>query len=301
MTTIAFLGLGNMGLPMATNLVAAGYSVRGFDPSAAATQAGRRAGLTIADSATAAVADAEVVITMLPSGRHVLDAYGSDTGIVRSVASGTLLIDCSTIDVGEARAAHQLAEAAGLDSIDAPVSGGTVGAQGATLTFMVGGTDGAIGRAEPILLAMGKRTVRCGEAGAGQAAKACNNLILAISMIGVSEAFVLAESLGLDHQALYDVVSTSSGQCWANNVNCPVPGPVPTSPANRDFAGGFATTLMNKDLRLAAAAANQAGVDLPLGRHALDMYEALATTKPDRDFSIIIDAIRSRSGQRKGA
>jgi 3-hydroxyisobutyrate dehydrogenase len=244
----------------------------------------------------AATTGADVVITMLPSGGHVLDAYRPGAGIIGTVGPDTLLIDCSTIDVADARAAHDHAAAAGLPAVDAPVSGGVVGATAASLTFMVGGAADAVARAQPLLAAMGKRVVHCGDPGAGQAAKVCNNMILAASMIAVGEAFVLAESLGLDHQALFDVVSTSSGQCWAVSANCPVPGPVPTSPANRGFAGGFATKLMAKDLRLAAAAAEQGDVDIALGRHALAIYEELAAELPDRDFSVVIDAVRRRSG-----
>jgi 3-hydroxyisobutyrate dehydrogenase len=295
-STIAFFGLGNMGLPMATNLQVAGHEVRGFDPVPAAVEAATAAGISIAGTPAEACAGAEVVITMLPSGQHVLSAYEDGAGIIGTVEPGTLLIDCSTIDVADSRAAHGLAAAAGLVSVDAPVSGGVVGATQATLTFMAGGTDEAVDLAEPVLESMGKRILRCGDPSAGQAAKMCNNMLLAISMIGVSEAFVLGETLGLDHQALFDVISTSSGYCWAANVNCPVPGPVPTSPANRDFAGGFATALMTKDLRLANGAAAQAGVDVALGKHALDIYEALNEQIPDRDFSVVINAIRERSG-----
>ena len=298
--TVAFLGLGNMGLPMAANLAAAGYTVHGYDPVPAAVAAARAAGIDVAAAAAEATADARVVITMLPSGGHVLDAYGTGAGIVGTVAAGTLLIDCSTIDVNDARAAHVVAAAAGLRAVDAPVSGGVVGATAGTLTFMVGGDDEAVARARAVLEVMGRRIVHCGEPGAGQAAKMCNNMILAASMIAVSEAFVLAESLGLDHQALFDVVSTSSGQCWAVTTNCPVPGPVPTSPANRDFQGGFATALMAKDLRLAAAAAEHGAGDIAVGRHALAIYEELAATTPDRDFSVVIDAIRRRSRPSEG-
>jgi 3-hydroxyisobutyrate dehydrogenase len=298
--TIAFLGLGNMGLPMAANLTSAGYAVHGYDPVPAAADAAREAGVAVVGTPADATFNADVVITMLPSGRHVLDAYQPGAGIFGTVGDGTLLIDCSTIDVSDARAAHQLAVAAGLPAVDAPVSGGVVGATAATLTFMVGGVPGAVSRAEPVLAHMGKRVVHCGAPGAGQAAKVCNNMILAASMIAVGEAFVLAESLGLDHQALFDVVSTSSGQCWAVTANCPVPGPVPTSPANREFRGGFATTLMAKDLRLAAAAAEDGGVDIALGRHALAIYEALAEATPDRDFSVVIEAIRQRSATPEG-
>jgi 3-hydroxyisobutyrate dehydrogenase len=298
--TVAFLGLGNMGLPMAANLTRAGYPVTGYDPVASAAAASREAGVKVVDTPVAATTGADVVITMLPSGGHVLDAYRPGAGIIGTVQPGTLLIDCSTIDVADARAAHDHAATAALPAVDAPVSGGVVGATAASLTFMVGGAADAVVRAQPLLAAMGKRVVHCGEPGAGQAAKVCNNMILAASMIAVGEAFVLAESLGLDHQALFDVVSTSSGQCWAVSANCPVPGPVPTSPANREFAGGFATKLMAKDLRLAAAAADQNNVDIALGRHALAIYEELAAELPDRDFSVVIDAVRRRSGNAEG-
>ena len=269
--------------------------MRGYDPVPAAVDAAREAGIDVTAEPADAAAGAGVVITMLPAGQHVLAAYGVGAGIIGTVDPGTLLVDCSTIDIADARGAHQLAEAAGMPSVDAPVSGGVVGAVGATLTFMVGGTDDAFAAAEPILSAMGRRVVRCGGPGAGQSAKVCNNMILAASMIAVSEAFVLAESLGLDHQALFDVVSTASGQCWSISTNCPVPGPVPTSPANRDFQGGFATKLMAKDLRLAISAATAGGVDAALGRHALSIYEELESEVPDLDFSVVIDRIRQRS------
>jgi 3-hydroxyisobutyrate dehydrogenase len=293
--TVAFFGLGNMGLPMATNLVAAGYTVRGYDPAPVVGEAGRGAGIHLAAGPAEAGAGADVVITMLPSGQHVLDAYRPGAGIVGTVREGALLIDCSTIDIADARAAHAVAAEAGLASLDAPVSGGVVGATAATLTFMIGGTAEAYQQAAPVLAAMGARAVHCGAGGSGQAAKVCNNMVLAVSMIAVSEAFVLAESLGLSDQALFDVVSTSSGQCWAATANCPVPGPVPTSPANRDFQGGFTTALMTKDLRLAISAASAGGVDIALGEHALAVYEDLVADTPDRDFSFVIEAIRRRS------
>ena len=298
--SIAFFGLGNMGLPMAANLLSAGYAVRGYDPVPTVAASARAAGLEVAETPAEATIGADAVITMLPSGQHVLDAYQRGAGIIDTVANGTLVVDCSTIDIADARALHELAGGAGLPSLDAPVSGGVVGATAGTLTFMVGGAPEALEAAEPIFAAMGKRTVHCGDAGAGQAAKMCNNMILAASMIAVAEAFVLAEALDLSPQALYDVVSTSSGQCWAVTANCPVPGPVPTSPANRDFQGGFATSLMAKDLRLAASAAAGGEVDIAIGRTALAIYEDLVTTVPDRDFSVVIDAIRRRSGTTEG-
>ena len=256
MTNIAFIGLGNMGGPMAGNLVKAGHSVKAFDLVQASKDAAAEMGVGIAGSAREAVADAEVVVTMLPAGKHVLAVWAD---ILPAVKPGTLLIDSSTIDVESARKAHALAAERGCLSLDAPVSGGTGGAKGATLTFMVGGTEDAFGKGEPILAKMGRKIVHCGGAGNGQAAKICNNMILGISMIGVSEAFVLGEKLGLSHQALFDVASTSSGQCWSLTTYCPVPGPVPTSPANNEYKPGFASALMLKDLKLAQEAAQAAG------------------------------------------
>jgi 3-hydroxyisobutyrate dehydrogenase len=290
MTAVAVVGLGNMGGPMAVNLVSAGYDVTGFDLVEAAKEAVAAAGVRVAGSAAEAVAAAEVVITMLPAGKHVLDAYPD---LLAAAPAGSLFVDCSTIDVSSAREAHALAGKAGHRSVDAPVSGGVVGAQAATLTFMAGGEPEAIASAEPVLATLGKRVVSCGGPGAGQAAKVCNNMILGVSMIAVSEAFVLGEKLGLDHQALFDVASTASGQCWALTTNCPVPGPVPTSPANREFAGGFGTPLMLKDLRLAMAAAQENGVPTALGQAATDRYAEFAERDPRvRDFSSIIDDIR---------
>ncbi|WP_405865658.1 MULTISPECIES: 3-hydroxyisobutyrate dehydrogenase [unclassified Streptomyces] len=288
-TTTAFLGLGNMGGPMAANLVKAGHTVVGFDLMPEALARAEASGVTTARSATDAVSDAEVVITMLPSGRHVLDCYRE---IVPAAPAGSLFLDCSTIDVAAAREAAHLAIDAGHPAIDAPVSGGVVGAEAGTLTFMVGGSDDSFSTAEPLLAVMGKRTVHCGGSGAGQAAKICNNMVLGISMIAVSEAFVLGRELGLTDQALFDVASTASGQCWALTTNCPVPGPVPASPANRDYAGGFASGLMLKDLRLAQAAAADEGVDTVLGRTAADLYTRFVEHDgPHRDFSAIITAI----------
>ncbi|HEX4721624.1 MAG TPA: 3-hydroxyisobutyrate dehydrogenase [Pseudonocardiaceae bacterium] len=292
--SIAFLGLGNMGGPMAANLVGAGEKVVGYDPVADARAAAAATGVSVADSAVDAVADAGVVITMLPGGSYVLDCYRE---IVPAVRPGTLFLDCSTIDVADARAAAHLATSAGHHAVDAPVSGGVVGAQAARLTFMVGGPPAALAAAEPYLRHMGARFVHCGDAGAGQAAKICNNMILGISMIAVSEAFALGARLGLSDQALFDVASTASGQCWALTTNCPVPGPVPTSPANRDYAGGFASGLMLKDLRLARSAARAAGVRTALGEHAADLYaEFVDQDGPGRDFSAIVTSIREQDG-----
>lgn len=292
---IGFVGLGNMGRPMAANLVKAGFSVRGFDLSPAAIDAGRSAGVDIVANAAATAAGADVVLTMLPHGAAVLDCYRSDDGVLAGAASHTVVIDCSTIDVNDAREAHELAASRGASALDAPVSGGVVGANSATLTFMVGGEREPFETARPVLEAMGKRVVHCGAAGAGQAAKVCNNLMLGISMLGVCEAFVLAERLGLTHDALFDVASASSGSCWALLSNCPVPGPVPTSPANNDYRPGFASSLMLKDLLLAAAAADSTGSVLELGRHATAMYERFVEQGGGvRDFSAIIDALRER-------
>ncbi|WP_306334696.1 3-hydroxyisobutyrate dehydrogenase [Streptomyces sp. KL118A] len=295
--TIAFIGLGNMGGPMAANLVAAGHRVVGHDLSADALAAAAARGVVPAASAVEAVPGADVVITMLPAGRHVLALY-QDEGLLAAAAPGTLFVDCSTIDVADARAAHEAAAATGHRALDAPVSGGVVGAEAGTLTFMAGGGTGEFNEAEPLLAAMGKRTVHCGDAGAGQAAKICNNMILGVSMVAVSEAFVLGESLGLTAQALFDVASTASGQCWALTSNCPVPGPVPASPANRDYRPGFAAALMAKDLGLAAGAARATGVDAALGLRAAELYEQFAAAGgADRDFSAIVQTIRQRSGE----
>ncbi len=244
----------------------------------------------MAESAEAAVTGAEIVVTMLPAGRHVLAVYDA---VLPHVPEGALLIDCSTIDVASARAAHEKAQGRGLAGLDAPVSGGVGGAKAATLTFMAGGSADAFARAEPILAKMGRKVVHCGEAGAGQAAKICNNMILGISMIGVAEAFVLAEKLGLSHQALFDVASTSSGQCWSLTTYCPVPGPVPASPANTDYKPGFAAALMLKDLRLSQEAAAGAGAATPLGAHAEAIYAAFeAAGQGGTDFSGIIRHLR---------
>jgi 3-hydroxyisobutyrate dehydrogenase len=296
---IAFLGLGHMGLPMAKNLAAAGHEVVGFDVMPAAVEAAREAGLTGADSGTDAAGGASVVFTMFQTGQQVLDAYrgvdGAD-GLLTVAASGTLFVDCSTIAVDDARAAHELAEAAGHRSLDAPVSGGVVGAENATLAFMVGGSDEDFEAARPLLEAMGRRVVHCGGAGLGQAAKVCNNMILAVSQIAVAEAFVLGERLGLSHQALFDVASNASGQCWALTTNCPVPGPVPSSPANRDYQPGFAGALMSKDLGLAEHAVTSTGVEARMGMLAREVYREFAEGPgAGQDFSGIINTIRARS------
>ena len=295
MTRIAFLGLGNMGGPMAANLVKARHTVTGFDPVAAALDRARDDGVTVTADAASAAAGAEIVITMFPSGKHVIDAYSG--GLLAAATPGSLFIDCSTIDVDDARTARALAVAAGHRGMDAPVSGGVVGATAGTLTFMVGADDADFAAAEPIFSVMGGRIVHCGGSGSGQAAKICNNLILGISMIAVSEAFVLGEKLGLSNQALFDVASTASGQCWALTTNCPVPGPVPTSPANRDYQAGFAGALMAKDLGLAVGALEATGTAAELGPLAASIYRRFADEGgAGLDFSAIINTIRDNSG-----
>ena len=295
MASIAFIGLGNMGGPMTANLVKAGHKVVAFDLVAASRDQAKADGATIAESSVAAVKGADTVITMLPAGKHVLSVWND---VVPSMTKGALIIDCSTIDVESAKAAHVLAAKHGMASVDAPVSGGTGGARGATLTFMCGGDDKAFAAAKPVLEKMGKRIVHCGGGGAGQAAKICNNMILAVSMIAVGEAFALAEKLGLSHQALFDVASTSSGQCWALTTYCPVPGPVPTSPANNGYKPGFAASLMVKDLTLAQDAANAAGAVTPLGKHAQEIYKAfVAAGNGGVVFSGIIQHVRSLAGK----
>lgn len=301
--TIAFLGLGHMGGPMALNLMAAGYRVTGFDVVPTAMAGAQAAGLPVSGSAVEAVASADMVITMFPSGRDVIDAYtgsGDNAGLLASARPETLFIDSSTIAVDDALRANDLAVAAGHRAMDAPVSGGTVGAAAGTLAFMVGGHDDDFEAALPVFEVMGGRIVHCGGPGLGQAAKVCNNLILGASMIAVSEAFVLGEKLGLSHQTLFDVASNASGQCWALTTNCPVPGPVPTSPANRNYEPGFAGALMAKDLGLAEQAIRSAGVHAELGTLAGAIYRRFADgTGAGRDFSGIIEDIRERSREQE--
>lgn len=290
---VAFLGLGHMGAPMAANLLAAGHDVTGFDPMADAAARAGRAGARVAASARDAVDRVDAVVTMLPSGRHLLECYDED--FFSALAPGTLLIDCSTVDVTSSRAAHERAADHGFPSVDAPVSGGVVGAEAGTLTFMCGGVEDAVERAEPLLAAMGSRVVHTGGAGAGQAAKICNNMAVGISMIGTSEAFVLGERLGLTPEAVYEVLSTSSGQCWAVTVNCPVAvEDGPDSPANREYRPGFAAELMLKDLGLAAeVAAGEAATEL--GSHALSHYRRYVEEGGrGSDFSGIVRWIRDR-------
>lgn len=287
MAKVAFIGLGNMGGPMAANLVKAQHQVAAFDLSGPAVSAAVEKGARKAASAADAVKDAEVVITMLPAGKHVREVYEKD--VLANVAKGALLIDCSTIDVESARHVAALADTAGFIMVDAPVSGGVGGATAGTLTFMVGGSDAGFAKAKPFLQQMGKNIIHAGDAGNGQAAKICNNMILGISMIAVSEGFMLGKRLGLDAQKLFDVVSTASGSCWSLVNYCPVPGPVPTSPANRDYQPGFTVAMMLKDLLLAQQAAAGVGASTPLGAEAAQLFTLFANSgNTAKDFSGII-------------
>ncbi len=287
MAKIAFIGLGNMGGPMAANLVKGQHQVTAFDLSAAALDAAAASGARKAATAAEAVKDAEVVVTMLPQGKHVRAVYEND--VLPHVAKGAFLIDCSTIDVDTARHVAALAEKAGLAMVDAPVSGGVGGATAGTLTFMVGGSDAAFAKARPILEKMGKNIVHTGAPGSGQAAKIVNNMILGITMIGVAEGFLMGKRLGLDMKTLFDIVSTSSGSCWAVNSYLPVAGPVPTSPANRDFAPGFTAENMLKDLKLAQQAALSSGASTPMGAEAAQLFNLFVNTgNGGKDFSGII-------------
>ena len=294
MTKIAFLGLGNMGAPMAANLVKAGHSVEGFDLVESAKTAAAASGVRIAPSAREAVAASDVVVTMLPAGRHV---FASWSDFLPAARRGALVIDCSTIDVESAKKAHEAGGAAGMLTLDAPVSGGVGGATAGTLTFMCGGSAEAFAAAKPLLETMGKRIVDCGGAGAGQAAKICNNMILGATMIVTCEAFALAEKLGLDAQALFDVASTASGQSWSLTSYCPVPGLVPASPANRGYQPGFAASLMLKDLKLAQEAAGSVGAATPLGAEAAQLYALfVAAGHGGDDFSGMINFLRGIGG-----
>jgi 3-hydroxyisobutyrate dehydrogenase len=273
MADIGFIGLGNMGAPMAANLVKAGHRVTAFDIIPAAVAAVAQQGGRAAVSAVEAVAAGDIVITMLPAGPQVREVYLGNGGVLGRAAKDALLIDCSTIDVESARAVAAAAGEAGFDMLDAPVSGGTAGAAGASLTFMVGGSAAAFARAQPILAAMGRTIVHAGPAGSGQAVKICNNMMLAISMIGTCEALSLGQKLGIAPQMLFDVVSKSTGQSWALTGYCPAPGPVPSSPANRDYAPGFTAAMMLKDLRLAQQAAGASASPTPLGAAAAALYQ----------------------------
>ncbi len=297
MAKIGFIGLGHMGGPMARNLIGAGHALMVFDLVPAALEAAVAAGAGKASTPAEAAAHGDILITMLPAGSHVRSVYLGRGGAIEAAAPGALLIDCSTIDVQTAREVGDAAAAAGRAMVDAPVSGGVAGAEAASLTFMVGGSAEAFARAEPILAAMGKAVIHAGGSGNGQAAKICNNMILGISMIAVSEAFVLAEKLGLDHQKLFDIASKASGQCWSLTSYCPVPGPVPGSPANRGYKPGFTAAMMLKDLRLSQEAAGKARAATPLGAEAAAIYgEFDAAGRGGTDFSGIIEMIREKRG-----
>jgi 3-hydroxyisobutyrate dehydrogenase len=289
MSSIAFLGLGNMGGPMSANLLGAGHTVRGFDPVPTAAATAAAGGVEVSDSAADAVAEADVVITMLPNGDIVKRCYAE---VLSAARAGALFIDSSTISVNDARDVHSQAESHGVSQLDAPVSGGVKGAVAGTLAFMVGGDEAAVQRARPVLEPMAGKIIHCGAAGAGQAAKVCNNMVLAVQQIAVGEAFVLAEKLGLSAQSLFEVITGATGNCWAVHTNCPVPGPVPTSPANNDFKPGFATALMNKDIGLAMDAVSSTGSTAPLGSHAAEIYAKFAADHADKDFSAVIELIR---------
>jgi 3-hydroxyisobutyrate dehydrogenase len=293
MAQIGFIGLGHMGLPMAQNLIRAGHPVCGYDPSTAALDRFAAAGGIAVRSLDVASMGVDLVITMLPAREQVREVYLAQGGVLASAAPGTLLVDCSTVDVETARAVAAAAKVNELEMLDAPVSGGVAGAQAASLTFMVGGGDKAFERAKPLLEAMGRIIVHAGAAGSGQAAKICNNMILGISMIAVCEAFVLAEKLGLDSHKLFEISSQSSGQCWSMTTYCPVPGMVPTSPANHDYQPGFTAAMMLKDLKLAQDAARLTRAVAPLGAGATAVYQRFVDDGGGAvDFSGIIRFLR---------
>jgi len=292
MSTVAFIGLGNMGGGMAANLAKAGHNVRAFDLSEDAVNRAVEAGCIAAKSTLDALDGAEVVVTMLPAGQHVRGIYLGDDGIIANVATGAVLIDSSTIDIDSARAVIEAAEAKGLHMVDAPVSGGVAAAAAGTLTFMVGGTKSAYAKAQNYLEQMGKNIFHAGPAGNGQAAKVCNNMLLGITMVGTCEAFALADKLGLDAQTFYDISSTASGQSWSMTTYCPAPGPVPSAPSNRDYEAGFTAAMMLKDMRLAQQAAATAKAATPLGAQAEALYALMESAgKDDLDFSGIMKLI----------
>lgn len=295
MANIGFIGVGHMGGPMARNLMKAGHQVTVSDPSAQNVALLTGQGAKQATDPATLAAGSEIIVSMLPSGKELRAVYLGNKGVVAHARAGALLIDCSTTDVDSARAVAKAAAERGLSFLDAPVSGGVAGAEAGSLTFMAGGEDKAVAAAQPILMAMGKNVVHTGASGSGQAAKICNNLILGISMIGVCEAFVLAEQLGLAPDKLFAVSSTSSGQCWSLTTYCPVPGPVPSAPSNRNYQPGFAAKMMLKDLRLATEAAENKNQAIDLGELAKNLYERFVQSgHGDRDFSAIIEDIRQR-------
>jgi len=298
MATIGFIGLGNMGAPMAANLLTAGHQVIGYDVVASAGAALAQKGGRVASGAPEAAAAGDIVITMLPAGPQVRQVYLGPEGVIARARRGALLIDCSTIDVETARAVAASAADSGFEMLDAPVSGGVIGAEAGTLTFMVGGKAGAFSRGEPILQTMGKTIVHAGPAGNGQTAKICNNMILGASMIAVCEGFALAEKLGLPAQTLFDIASKSTSQCWAMTSYCPVPGPVPAAPSNRGYAPGFTAAMMLKDLRLAQQAAGATAAATPLGAAAANLYQMFVDGGDGQlDFSGIMRFLRRQSNE----
>lgn len=293
MTDIAFIGLGHMGLPMAQNLLKAGHRVTGYDVAPQALEVFVKEGGHRGKDIASTVKNAEIVITMLPEGKHVMAAYEGPQGIFNHVRHDALIAECSTIDIKTAQQIHKKADEKGVRLIDAPVSGGVAGAEAATLTFMIGGRKDDFEDLKPFLETMGKTMIYCGKAGLGQAAKICNNLVLGITMIGACEAFNLADKLGLDANKFFEVASQSSAQCWSISKYCPVPGPVPSSPANRDYAAGFTAAMMLKDLKLVADAAQMTAAATPLGTEALSLYTLFCHNGgQDFDFSGIMKFLR---------
>ena len=298
MTTIAFIGLGHMGLPMATNLIKAGHRTKGYDVSSQAVDAFIKQGGFVGKDIPSTINEADIIITMLPEGKNVKAAYEGPQGIFNHIKPDTLVAECSTIDMETARHIHELANNKGISLIDAPVSGGVSAAEAATLTFMVGGQEKDFQALRPYLETMGSKFIYCGEAGLGQAAKICNNLILGISMIGVCEAFNLAERLGLEGKTFFEVTSQSSAQCWSITTYCPIPGPVPHSPANHNYAAGFTAAMMRKDLKLAAQAAQMTSSATPLGVEALSLYTLFCNHGGQfTDFSGILKFLQGRDPQ----
>ncbi len=295
MARIAFIGLGNMGGPMSINLVKAGHQVRGYDIVAEKTTRAAARGVEAATSNRDAAKDADFVFTMLPTGKEVREVLVDIDEVMDIAGPGTIIVDSSTTDLDATDYLHTQATRRGLTLIDSPVSGGMAGAQAGTLTFMAGGDADAIDRAEPVFLAMGKQVVRAGGPSAGQAVKVCNNMLLGISMVGACEAIALGEAAGVDHQVLFDVISTSTGSCWAMNVNCPMPDMTDTAPANRGYTPGFTAKLMLKDLTLSQEAAAKTGAMTPLGEHARALYEAFCDERDGEvDFSAMIQVVRER-------
>jgi len=296
MAKVGFIGLGNMGGGMARNILKAGHKLKAFDLNEQVVADICAEGASAAASAVEAAANVDAVITMLPAGKHVKSVYLGPEGLIAAAASGTIMMDCSTIDVDSAREVVSAATSAGVAMVDAPVSGGVAAAVAGSLTFMVGGTEEGFAAAEKYLNSMGANIIHAGKAGSGQAAKICNNMMLGIQMISVAEAFILAEKLGLEAEKLFAISSKASGQCWSLTSYCPVPGPVPTSPANHDYKAGFAAAMMLKDLRLSQEAAASAGAVTPLGARSRDLYEKFTEmSADDMDFSGIINMLRGDS------